>query len=81
MLRFTELRTAVGGVAPKVLTQTLRAMERDGLTGFFDVWGVYASDRCLGGYCDGVKVYVNGKLAPDEIIESVERFSPTKRRN
>lgn len=30
-LRFTELRTAVGGVAPKVLTQTLRAMERDGL--------------------------------------------------
>lgn len=31
VLRFTEVRTAVGGVAPKVLTQTLRAMERDGL--------------------------------------------------
>jgi len=31
---------------------------------FFDVWGVYASDQCLGGYCGGVKVYVNGKLAP-----------------
>ncbi|SDP21440.1 DNA-binding transcriptional regulator, HxlR family [Pedococcus dokdonensis] len=30
-LRFTELRHRVGGVAPKVLTQTLRAMERDGL--------------------------------------------------
>ena len=30
-LRFTELRQRVGGVAPKVLTQTLRAMERDGL--------------------------------------------------
>ena len=30
-LRFTRLRVAVGGVAPKVLTQTLRAMERDGL--------------------------------------------------
>jgi DNA-binding HxlR family transcriptional regulator len=30
-LRFTELRRRVGGVAPKVLTQTLRAMERDGL--------------------------------------------------
>jgi DNA-binding HxlR family transcriptional regulator len=30
-LRFTALRHAVGGVAPKVLTQTLRAMERDGL--------------------------------------------------
>ncbi len=30
-LRFTELRERVGGVAPKVLTQTLRALERDGL--------------------------------------------------
>ena len=30
-LRFTRLRAAIGGVAPKVLTQTLRAMERDGL--------------------------------------------------
>ena len=30
-LRFTELRQRVGGVAPKVLTQTLRALERDGL--------------------------------------------------
>jgi DNA-binding HxlR family transcriptional regulator len=29
--RFTELRGAIGGVAPKVLTQTLRALERDGL--------------------------------------------------
>ena len=30
-LRFTELRTRVGRVAPKVLTQTLRALERDGM--------------------------------------------------
>lgn len=30
-LRFTELRRRVGGVAPKVLTQTLRALERDGV--------------------------------------------------
>jgi DNA-binding HxlR family transcriptional regulator len=30
-LRFTQLRTKIGGVTPKVLTQTLRAMERDGL--------------------------------------------------
>jgi DNA-binding HxlR family transcriptional regulator len=29
--RFTELRKHVNGVTPKVLTQTLRAMERDGL--------------------------------------------------
>ena len=30
-LRFSALRSRIGGVAPKVLTQTLRAMERDGL--------------------------------------------------
>ncbi|MCP2259009.1 transcriptional regulator, HxlR family [Streptoalloteichus tenebrarius] len=30
-MRFTELRRHVGGIAPKVLTQTLRALERDGL--------------------------------------------------
>ncbi|MBO4272931.1 helix-turn-helix domain-containing protein [Microbispora triticiradicis] len=29
--RFSELREAIGGVTPKVLTQTLRTMERDGL--------------------------------------------------
>jgi DNA-binding HxlR family transcriptional regulator len=30
-LRFSELRAQVGGVAPKVLTQTLRALDRDGI--------------------------------------------------
>lgn len=30
-LRFGELRARIGGVAPKVLTQSLRALERDGL--------------------------------------------------
>ncbi|WP_242901772.1 winged helix-turn-helix transcriptional regulator [Actinomadura terrae] len=29
--RFSRLRDTIGGVTPKVLTQTLRAMERDGL--------------------------------------------------
>lgn len=29
--RFTELRNMIGGVTPKVLTQTLRAMAADGL--------------------------------------------------
>ncbi|WP_428964264.1 winged helix-turn-helix transcriptional regulator [Micromonospora fluostatini] len=29
--RFTELRSALRGVTPKVLTETLRAMRRDGL--------------------------------------------------
>nr|WP_084958812.1 helix-turn-helix domain-containing protein [Thermoactinospora rubra] len=30
-LRFTQLRDRIGGITPKVLTQTLRAMARDGL--------------------------------------------------
>jgi DNA-binding HxlR family transcriptional regulator len=30
-LRFTQLRVRIGGVAPKVLTDTLRSLERDGL--------------------------------------------------
>lgn len=29
--RFSELRTAVDGITPKVLTHTLRGLERDGL--------------------------------------------------
>jgi DNA-binding HxlR family transcriptional regulator len=29
--RFSELRDAVGGITPKVLTQTLRGMEHEGL--------------------------------------------------
>lgn len=29
--RFTELRAGIGRIAPKVLTHTLRTMERDGL--------------------------------------------------
>lgn len=29
--RFSEVRDAVGGITPKVLTQSLRGMERDGL--------------------------------------------------
>jgi DNA-binding HxlR family transcriptional regulator len=30
-LRYTELAQRIGGVSPKMLTQTLRALERDGL--------------------------------------------------
>ncbi len=31
LLRFSELRNRIEGVTPKVLTQTLRALERDGI--------------------------------------------------
>jgi DNA-binding HxlR family transcriptional regulator len=30
-LRFSQLRDRIGGVAPKVLTETLRRLERDGI--------------------------------------------------
>jgi DNA-binding HxlR family transcriptional regulator len=30
-LRFTQLRTKIEGITPKVLTQSLRALERDGV--------------------------------------------------
>jgi DNA-binding HxlR family transcriptional regulator len=30
-MRFTGLRDGIGGIAPKVLTQTLRRLERDGI--------------------------------------------------
>jgi DNA-binding HxlR family transcriptional regulator len=30
-LRFSELRARIEGITPKVMTQTLRALERDGL--------------------------------------------------
>ncbi len=31
----------------------------------FDVWGVYLSKQCVGGYCDGVKAWVDGKPVSD----------------
>jgi hypothetical protein len=31
------------------------------LADVFDMWGVYLSPKCIGGYCDGVKMWVNGK--------------------
>jgi len=34
---------------------------------FFDIWGVYFSDRCLGGYCTGVHVWVDGKPVADPV--------------
>jgi hypothetical protein len=36
--------------------------DRATLGQFFDVWGVFLSDRCLGGYCGGVHVWVNGAM-------------------
>jgi hypothetical protein len=34
---------------------------RANLADVFDMWGVYLSPKCIGGYCGGVKMWVNGK--------------------
>jgi len=34
---------------------------RASLADVFDMWGVYLSPKCIGGYCGGVKMWVNGK--------------------
>jgi hypothetical protein len=34
---------------------------RADLADVFDMWGVYLSPKCIGGYCGGVKMWVNGK--------------------
>jgi hypothetical protein len=32
----------------------------------FDIWGVRINDRCVGGFCNGVKVYIDGKLITND---------------
>lgn len=64
-MRFSALRARVGGVAPKVLTQTLRALERDGLltrTVFAQVpprveYALTDLGTTLGEPLDGVRVW------------------------
>jgi hypothetical protein len=34
---------------------------RASLADVFDMWGVYLSPKCIGGYCGGVQMWVNGK--------------------
>jgi hypothetical protein len=34
---------------------------RGTLADVFDMWGVYFTSKCIGGYCGGVKMWVNGK--------------------
>ena len=38
---------------------------RGTLQQFFDVWGVRATDQCIGGYCGGVRTWINGKPVSD----------------
>jgi hypothetical protein len=58
---------------------------RTDLQNVFDVWGVRFSARCIGGYCGGVKMWVNGTestklgayvLQPHDVITIVEGTSP-----
>jgi hypothetical protein len=55
------------------------------LQNVFDIWGVRFDSQCIGGYCDGVKMWVNGKpndqlgdyvMNPHDAITIVEGAPP-----
>jgi hypothetical protein len=58
---------------------------RSNLQNVFDVWGVRFNAQCIGGYCGGVKMWVNGKpntqlgayvLQPHDALTIVEGAPP-----
>lgn len=57
----THLRTVDNGQHGIIHIESGVPSFRATLLQFFDIWGVYFSDRCLGGYCGGVRVWVNGR--------------------
>lgn len=68
--RFSELRDAVGGITPKVLTQTLRGLERDGLvtrTVYAEVpprveYTLTELGRSLTGPIDDIRAWAEGNV-------------------
>lgn len=79
-LRFSELRNRIEGVTPKVLTQTLRALERDGLvtrTVFAEVpprveYELTDLGRDLLGPIDAIRVWAERHVAT--IVAHRERY-------
>ena len=57
----THLRTVDNGQHGIIHIESGVLTFRATLLEFFDIWGVYFSDRCIGGYCGGVRLWVNGK--------------------
>lgn len=56
----THLRTVDNGQHGIIHIESGVLSFRATLLQFFDIWGVYFSDRCIGGYCGGVRLWVNG---------------------
>jgi DNA-binding HxlR family transcriptional regulator len=81
--RFGEIRGDIGAVTPKVLTQTLRTLERDGLvtrTVYPEVpprveYALTGLGRSLLGPLDAVRVWAEANA--DEVLASREAFDDT----
>jgi DNA-binding HxlR family transcriptional regulator len=79
-MRFQELRRMVDGVSQKMLTQTLRALERDGLVRreiFASVpprveYSITELGRGLGGHIVGIREWAYANMS--EIEAARERF-------
>ena len=79
-LRFTELRARIEGVSQKMLTQTLRALERDGLVSrrVYPVvppkveYSVTELGMSLGQEIAGIRAWAYAHM--DDISEARERF-------
>lgn len=48
---------------------------RGNLQQFFDVWGVRATSECLGGYCNGVRVWIDGKEVEDGLTVPLQEHN------
>jgi DNA-binding HxlR family transcriptional regulator len=78
--RFSVLRAAIGGVTPKVLTQTLRSLERDGLvrrTVYAEVpprveYALTDTGRTLLGPLDAVRTWAERNAAG--ILDARDRY-------
>ena len=56
----THLRNVDNGQHGIIHIESGDTSFRATLLQFFDIWGVFFSNRCVGGYCSGVRVWVNG---------------------
>lgn len=80
-MRFTELKTRIEGITPKVLTETLRSMEADGLVSRTDRGGnpphvEYALTplgHSLAGPLQAVREWAEGNVV--EILAARDRYA------
>ncbi|MFE1950031.1 winged helix-turn-helix transcriptional regulator [Streptomyces sp. NPDC059524] len=86
-LRFSELSRRISGVSQKMLTQTLRSLERDGMvtrtvtptvpvTVTYELTGL---GRSLQGVMRGIKAWAEGHM--DEVLQHRDGYDQEKKRD